>query len=186
MPKLIIGLVGLPGSGKGTLAKLLQENYGANIFRFSTVLSDILKRLNLKQTRENMIDLSEILRKQFGEDVLAYAIENDAIHADSEIVVVDGVRRLDDLAALEPLPYFKLIAITAPPELRYTRMMSRGEKSGETTMSWETFQQQEQAPTEITIPAVAARAWKTIDNSGTTEELIGQLDDLMVKLKQSV
>ncbi len=58
-------------------------------------------------------------------------------------------------------------------------MKHRGEKSGEADMSWEKFTAQEQAPTEITIPAVAARAWRVVDNSGTAEELAEKINDLM-------
>jgi dephospho-CoA kinase len=182
MPRLIIGLVGRPGSGKGTAAKYLQETYHAELFRFSSILNAVLDRIAVEKSRDNQIQLSEILRHGFGEDVLAYAIEKDALTAKSDIVVIDGIRRIDDLAALEPLPSFRLIEIATPAKLRYDRMTHRGEKAGENTMSYDEFQAQEQAPTEITIPAVAARAWKTIDNSGTAEELKAKIDAMMAEL----
>ena len=182
MPKLIIGLVGRPGSGKGTVAKILQERYGAHMFRFSAVLSDILKRLAIESSRENLVKLSEMLRQAFGEDVLAYAVENDAVSCPSDLVVIDGIRRIQDLAALEPLPQFKLVEISAPAKIRFERMKSRGEKSGENSMDWGEFSAQEQAPTEVTIPAVAARAWKAIDNSGSLADLEKQLSDMMREL----
>lgn len=182
MPKLIIGLVGRQGSGKGMAAAYLQEKYHAELFRFSAILGAILDRLAVEKTRENLIALSVTLRKQFGEDVLAYAMEKEALNAKSDIVVIDGIRRIEDLAALEPLPQFKLIEISAPAKVRYERMTHRGEKSGETTMTYEEFSAQEQAPTEITIPSVAARAWKAINNGGTAEELKGKIDALMAEL----
>jgi dephospho-CoA kinase len=182
MPSLIIGLVGRQGSGKGTVAKVLKERYHADLFRFSSILYDVLKRLTIEATRDNLIKLSGILRENFGEDVLAYAIENDALNATSDIVVVDGIRRIEDIAALEPLSQFKLIEISAPAKVRFDRMKGRGEKSGESQMSWDDFAAQEQAPTEITIPAVAARAWKAIDNGGTEEELLEKIDELMKEL----
>lgn len=182
MPHVIIGLVGRQGSGKGTAAKILQEKYGAELFRFSAILRDIITRLAVPESRENFIKLSEALRQTFGEDVLAYAIERDAANSTAALVVVDGIRRIQDLAALEPLPHFKLIEIAAPAKTRFERMKNRGEKSGETSMSWEEFSEQEQAPTEITIPSVAARAWKAIENGGTTQELEQQLDQTMIEL----
>lgn len=182
MPKLIIGLVGRQGSGKGTAAKLLQKTYGADLYRFSAVIGDILNRLAIEKSRDNMIKMSETLRKAFGEDVFAYAVENDVMKSTAGLVVIDGIRRIEDLAALEPLPQFKLIEIAAPAKVRYERMKGRGEKSGESKMSWEEFSSQEQAPTEITIPSVAARAWKAIDNGGTPEELEQRLDAVMAEL----
>lgn len=179
MPKLIIGLVGRQGSGKGTAAKILQEKFGAELYRFSAILGAVLDRLAIDKSRDNLITLSTVLRQGFGEDVLAYAIEQEALNAKSDIVVIDGIRRIEDLAALEPLPQFKLVEIAAPAKVRYDRMTHRGEKSGESEMTYEQFTEQEQAPTEITIPSVAARAWKAIDNSGSAQELETKIDEMM-------
>lgn len=182
MPKLIIGLVGRQGSGKGTAAKILQEKYGASLFRFSAVLGDILDRLALERSRDNLIKLSETLRQTFGEDALSYAIEHEATNTQGEIAVVDGIRRIEDIAALEPLPAFRLVEISAPAKVRFERMKGRGEKTGESGMSWEEFTEQEQAPTEVTIPSVAARAWKAIDNGGSSDELVAKIDAMMDEL----
>ncbi|MFZ2803939.1 MAG: AAA family ATPase [Patescibacteria group bacterium] len=183
MPKLIIGLVGRQGSGKGTAAKILQERYGAAMFRFSAVLGDILDRMALDKSRDNLIQLSETLRQAFGEDALSYAIEHDAVNANKDIVVIDGIRRIEDITALEPLPIFRLVEISAPAKVRFERMKGRGEKTGESGMSWEEFTEQEQAPTEVTIPSVAARAWKALNNGGSTEELTAKIDAMMKELE---
>src|SRR3989344_1644712 len=136
MPKLIIGLVGRQGSGKGTAAKILEERYGAEIFRFSAILNDTLKRLALEQSRDNLIKLSESLRHTYSDAVLAYAIERDAATSNADVVVVDGIRRIGDVTALKPLPHFKLVEISAPAEVRFERMKGRGEKTGEWNMTW--------------------------------------------------
>ena len=183
MPKLIIGLVGQQGCGKGTVSKILQEKYGAELFRFSAILNDILGRLSLPQDRNHFIKLSEALRETFGEDVLAYAIERDAVNSKSDIIVIDGIRRPEDIVALEPLPQFKLIEIAAKPEIRFARMQGRGEKHGETERSYEEFLAEEQRSTEVTIPLVAKRAWKTLENDGTVAELETALDVLMHELR---
>ena len=182
MPDLIIGLVGLSGCGKGTAADILIKKYGADYSRFSAILSDILTRLHIEHSRERFIALSECLRKTLGEDVLSYAIEKDAVLSTKSIVVIDGIRRPEDIVALEPLPFFKLIAIDVPAEVRFARMKNRGEKSGENTMSWELFLAQEQAPTEITIPTVMQRAWKTLDNTQGPDQLEAQLDACLAEL----
>jgi dephospho-CoA kinase len=179
MPKLIIGLVGQAGCGKGTVADLLVKEYGAAYFRFSSILSDIAARLSLEKTRDNLIKLSNSLRGSFGEDILSYAIEKDALSSDKDLVVIDGIRRPEDIVALEPLPLFKLVAIDVDPKLRFERMKKRGEKVGESDMSWEQFQTEDRAPTEITIPMVMARATVTIKNNETREELKSAIHQLM-------
>lgn len=182
MAKIILGFVGMPGAGKGTATKYIKEKYGASMFRFSTVLSDILKRLSLPISRENLITLSETLRHGFGEDILAHVVESDALSDAADIVVIDGVRRINDLSGLEPLSQFKLVAIDAPPEIRYRRLMNRGERAGEKDMTWEQFLAEERAPTEVTIPPVMERAVYRMDNSGDLDALLKQLDAMMVEL----
>lgn len=182
MPKLILGLCGLQGCGKGTAADLLQKEYGAGYFRFSAILGDVLDRLAVEKTRENFIKLSNTLRQEFGEDVLSYAIENDALHAKHNIVIIDGIRRPEDIVALETNPHFKLLAIEVSAKLRYERMKGRGEKIGESQMTWEQFLKDEKAPTEVTIPLVMKRGWKTIKNEGSREEFEQNIHAIMKEL----
>jgi len=179
MPKLIIGLVGQSGSGKGTVAEILREKYGAAVFSFGGLLGDLLDQLAVPRTRENLVKLSEIVRHAFGESTLAYALERAAVGAETDIVAIEGIRRLDDIVALEPLPYFKLASITTQPEIRFQRMKQRGEKAGERDMTWEQFIEQSKLPTELTIAAVEARATYKLDNSGSLEELHAEIDRLM-------
>jgi len=186
MPKLIIGLVGQAGCGKGTAANLLRDKYGAGYVRFSGILGTVLEALGIEKSRENFVKLSNSLRKEYGEDALSYAVEKIALAAPEDIVVIDGIRRPEDIVALEPLPHFKLLSIDAPAELRFERMKKRGEKSTESNMTWEQFQKEENFPTEVTIPAVMERAWKTITNDDTREEFESAVHVTMKELGFSV
>lgn len=181
MPKLLVGLVGLSGCGKGTAADHLRTVYGADYVRFSGILGTVLEALGIEKSREQFIRISETLRGEYGEDVLSHAVAKQALFSEKDIVIIDGIRRLDDIVALEPLPQFVLVSIAAPAELRFERMKKRGEKASEANMTWEQFLKEEQASTEITIPAVMERATITLDNSGTAEELNVQLDAYIKK-----
>lgn len=182
MAKLIIGLVGQAGSGKGTLADMLIERYGAGYVRFSGILSEVLETLGVEKSRDNFIAVSKAVRNAFGEDVLSYAVEKKSLAAPEELIVVDGIRRPEDIVALEPLPQFRLISINVPMETRFERMKKRSEKAGETDMSWEEFQAQEEAETERTIPSAMERAWKSVTNEGSKEELEQQMSEIMKEL----
>lgn len=182
MPNHIIGLVGQSGCGKGTVADILTKQYGAAYSRFSAILGDILTRLHIEHSRDHFIALSNALRGNFGEDVLSYAIEKDAVMSQSPLVVIDGIRRPEDIVALEPLPFFKLVSIDVPAEMRYERMKKRGEKSGEQRMTWQEFVAQDHAPTEVTIPLVMERAWKKLDNSRSAVDLEIQVKAMMAEL----
>jgi dephospho-CoA kinase len=182
MPTLILGLTGLAGCGKGTIAAYLQKRYGAELFKFSTYLSRVLDVMALEHSRDNMIRLSETLRQTFGDNALSHAVARDALASSSQIVVVDGIRRMTDIEGpLASLEAFRLTAVVADPRTRYQRLTSRTEKTDEHGMTWDAFLAQEQRPTEITIPETMAEATLTIENNGTAEELEQTLDKLMSK-----
>lgn len=179
---LIIGLVGRQGSGKGTTAKILVERYGATTVRYSDLLREILDILAIDVTRENLVELSETLRATFGEDIFAYAVDHRIRKTGAQLVVVDGIRRVDDIAALESLPHFRLVEVTASARQRFDRMKMRGEKMRERDMTWDEFVMEEIAPTENSISTIASRAWKSIDNAGSVEELTRQVDAVMAEI----
>lgn len=182
MPKLILGFVGQAGSGKGTAANILKEKYGAAVFTFSDILSDILKRLFLETSRENLINLSQVLRQGFGQDILANAMERQVASTEADIVVVDGIRRPEDIADLRQNPAFHLVEMMAEPELRFERLKKRNQKPGETEMTWEDFLALGQKETEVTISKVSETAELKIDNDGEIPELEHQITELIKKL----
>ncbi|MEK7655252.1 MAG: AAA family ATPase [Patescibacteria group bacterium] len=179
MKRLIIGLVGRKGSGKGTVAKILKEKYGASVYRFSDVLREILDLLFVEKSRENLVQLSEILRNEFGQDVLKLALLQKIRNDTSALIVMDGLRRLGDLEGLKDISNFQLVCVSVPPGIRYERLKARGENAGETTRTFESFMELEKAPTEVTIGPVEELADITLDNSGTPDELERKVEEMM-------
>lgn len=177
-----MGIVGLQGCGKGTLADILAKDYHAGYFRFSAIIGDALKTLAIEKSRENFNKFSITMRKAFGEDVFSYAVESAALAAPQDLVVIDGIRRPEDIAGLEPLPNFHLVAIEADAKLRYDRMRNRGEKSTEASMTWEQFLANEADETEKTIPFAMQRAKYRIANNGTREDFEREARALIERL----
>ena len=184
MSKVILGFVGQLGSGKGTASNLLRLNYGAAVFAFGDILHDILKRLYLSPSRENLQKISQTLRENFGQDVLAKAMEKQVEDSPAELIVVDGIRRMGDIQELHKNPGFHLIEITAPPKVRFERVLQRPEKPDEKNMSWEDFVAMGQREAELMIVEVAKQAEKSLDNSGDMKALEKQLEELIKSLKK--
>lgn len=182
VPTYLIGLVGTPGTGKSYASEYIMERYGGEHIKFSDCLAHILHKLSLEKSRENMIKLSVILRKEFGEDIMSHAVASDALTSKQSIVLIDGIRRVEDLAAFKALPSFKLIAINADPKIRFKRIKDRREKSDDAELTWEEFQQTERAPTEVTIPEVMTHADYVIMNEGTKEDYEKKIDDIIADL----
>ena len=182
MPQLILGLTGQIGSGKGYVAEYLAKRFSAKIFKFSTYLLRALDVLALEQSRDNLIKMSEMIRAGFGEDALSHALAHDASLSDAPLVVVDGIRRIEDIAGLKSLHNFRLAAVEVDQRTRYERIANRHEKTEETGLTWEDFLVQEKRSTEVTVPETMARATLRLQNNDTIEELERQIDALMTEL----
>ncbi len=183
--KIIIGFTGLMASGKDAAKKYLEEKYQAKSLKFSGIMRDVLKRINVEMSRYNLSAVSLCLRETFGEDLFAKVIANDAKESDNKMVVIDGVRRLADIAHLTKLEGFYLISIEASPELRHQRLVARGENVGESEKTFEQFLADHQTETEMTIPAVMAKADFVIDNNGDFESLYAQIDKILEKIQNN-
>jgi len=178
----IIGIVGMQGAGKSYASEYIRRTYGGDHIKLSDCLSDVLKVLSLKKTRDNQINLSVILRQGFGEDIMSHATAARAKSSEGPVVLIDGIRRVEDLESFKTLPNFMLIAVEADPNVRFERQTMRREKTDDAQLTWEKFQEIEQAPTEVTIPDVLAKADKTITNNGSKEEFEAKTDELMAEL----
>lgn len=182
MAKIILGLVGPIASGKGTVCQYLKENHQAEIFRFSTMLRDVLNRFYLEQSRDNMQNLSQILRRTFGEDILAKTMANDAKNSQAQIIVLDGVRREADIKYLKKMPEFHLVEINADQKIRYDRITNRGENSDDTKKTFPDFQNDELQEPEQQIKSVAQTAQFHLNNDGNKEDLNNQIEDILKQL----
>ena len=179
MNKKIIGLVGLMASGKGTVAQYLKKEKGAKVFRFSTPLRDVLERLHCEISRTNMQNTSQALREALGQDLLAKVVANDTKTSQKEIVVVDGIRRWQDIKYLKKMDNFILVSLKVDPKIRYERLVARGENEGDKEKTYEEFLEDHKKETEITIPEIMESADRVINNNGNLEELYKQIDKLI-------
>ncbi len=180
--KIIIGLIGSLASGKETIKKYLTQKHNAQDCRFSSILRDVLARLTISNSRENLQKLSTVLRANFGEDLLAKAIASDASKLDADVVVIDGVRRFTDIEHLTKLPNFFLIKIDADPKIRYERMKLRNENEGDNLKTFEQFLADHEAEADREIPEVMKSAKYSIDNNSTFEDLYRQVDEILNKI----
>lgn len=177
--KIILGFTGLIACGKGTAAKYFADKYKADTFRYSTMLRDIMDRLYIPQSRENFQIISPVLREAFGQDLMAKVMGNDVAKSDSNMIVIEGMRRPADIEYLKKIPGFRMIAIEVDAQTRYQRLVKRGENAGDKEKTFEQFLKEHEAETEIYIPELMKQANVTIDNNGSLEDFYKQLDKLI-------
>ncbi len=171
-PKRILAFAGRNGSGKETAAREMARLLGgAETHTYSDILQETFKLWGFyENSRHEMQELSTFMRKLKGQDCMAKVMVNTCNLAIGNDVVIDGVRRVEDLDLL--IERFGkqnvyLIWIEVEADVRYQRLRQRKEKAGEQFMSRDLFDAQEQAESERKLIDVFAASHNVIDNNGT-------------------
>lgn len=181
--KIILGIVGEIAAGKTTISDYLKKKYKARSFRFSDMLRDVLNRLYLKETRENMQKLSTVLRQNFGEDIMSKVILHDVQNSKSKFIITEGIRRPSDAVWLKELSNFHIITVKTDMRLCYERLIRRAENLDDKNKTWLEFQKESKKETEQKIREIAKQADFIVDNNGSFEQLYKQIDEIMNKIK---
>lgn len=186
MEKIIIGLTGQLAAGKTTVARYLAEKYQGEVYGFSKPLRDVADRMTLPQTRENMANLSSILRGQFGQDIILRAILRDIENEPCSFILLEGMRRYGDFLTFKEFPNFKLVAVIADQNLRYERLTKRNQNVDDAGKTLEQFKIDEQGEAEQDIPKAIAQADFTINNDGDLNALYEQAENIYQQIKKDL
>ena len=129
----LICLVGLPGAGKSEVAEYLRKKRDFGYLRFGQITLDKVLALKQKPTEALEKKIREGLRKKYG--MAAFAILNlpklDQLLKSSD-VIGDGLYSWEEYLKLKEKYKKRLIviAVYAPPALRYDRLKNRAKKHG--------------------------------------------------------
>ena len=176
--QLIIGLVGEKGSGKGTLAKFLQEiEPKFSSIRFSDILVETLKLWSLPLTRSNLQSLATVMDKEYGNGTLANALKQRIQSLTGDMVIVDGIRRRPEAKLIRGFSNNLIVYITADARKRYQNLKNRSDKEKETGLSLKQFMNEEKDEAEILIPEIGKTADFKIINEGLIEDFQKQVRD---------
>lgn len=179
--KDIFAFAGEMASGKTTAAEHVLKKHAGVSYRFSDPLRDILARIGFPNTRENLQTLSTALRRSFGEDVLAKIVSRDVKNAKNKCIIIDGVRRPDDIKFLRKLPGFRLVYMEANLKNRYLRITKRGENPDDRGKTLEKFEKEQNQESEGKIRELEGSADIVIQNNGTLKEFYRKIDVFLQK-----
>ena len=180
MAKIVIGVTGMPGSGKGVVREIVRE-YGFPVVVMGDEVRAEAARRNLEPTPENLGKLMLQIRAEEGPGVLARRCIPKIRALDAEVVVVDGLRSPHEVREFRKVfPKFKVIAIHASPKTRFQRLLRRGRSDD--PKDWETFYMRDQRELSVGIGEVIATADYMIVNEGSIEELEAELKQIIKKV----
>ena len=121
----VLGIVGLPGSGKGEFSKIADQMHIPVVVMGDVIRAEV-RKAGLPPTGENMGIISKSLRERDGMAAIATACIPVVERFKSEMVLIDGLRGDAEVRVLQKqFSDFVLIAVTAPDEMRCSRLLSR-------------------------------------------------------------
>lgn len=178
---MIIGLTGTAGSGKGTVAKILEEK-GYSYYSCSDYLRGQLREKGIEITIPNLANLGNKIREKYGFGEIAKRLLKE-IKEDKAIV--DSIRHPGEIEALKESGRLVLIAVDVPMKIRYERI--QGRKKQEDRMSFEEFEEEERKQMAVSGPemqlanCISMADYKII-NDGSLEELKEKVLEILAKL----
>lgn len=188
---MILVVVGLPGSGKSTVAETLREE-GFDVIEYGDIWRELLKKAKIpmndpRATRE----FTRRIREERGKDIYSrYAVRK--IKKSMRHMVLMGVRTTYELDYLKKkVKGIKMIAIKSPFDTRFSRMKRRGKPEDPKNLAdfkWLNTREKRGFLTEKKeekhgVVVLMKKADYTLNNTGTKEDLKNNLLELLVKIE---
>ena len=122
----IIGLVGLPGSGKGEASRVAKQQ-GLTVLVMGDVIRQEADRMGLDATDGNLGRIGSALREKEGPEAVARRVLERAVASGEDTVVVDGLRSREEADYFAThAQQFHLVEICAPADERLRWLQARG------------------------------------------------------------
>jgi dephospho-CoA kinase len=164
---LIIGLTGMPGAGKTTVANYLSRK-GIPLLIMGDVVREVAENDGLEPTSDNLAKLMLRLRKRNGPEAVAHLIINKIKLMKKEdkelsVVIVDGIRSMAEVRVLRRVGSVKLLAIHGSTLTRYTHVRERGRSDVPSNVG--EFDKRDKIEMDVGISNAIALADETISNN---------------------
>jgi dephospho-CoA kinase len=164
---LIVGLTGMPGAGKTTVANYLSQK-GIPLLIMGDVVREVAEDDGLEPTSDNLAKLMLRLRKRNGPEAVAHLTVNKIKLIKKEdkqlsVVIVDGIRSMAEVRLLRRIGSVKLLAIHGSTLTRYTHVRERGRSDVPSNIG--EFDKRDKIEMDVGISNAIALADETISNN---------------------
>ncbi len=182
MGRLIVCVAGMPGSGKSVFSGVARE-MGIPVFVMGDVVREEAARMGLEPTPANLSRVARMLRERYGPRVVAERTA-EKMRGVEGVVVVDGVRSLEEVEVFRRLGDVEIVAVHASPRTRFRRILERRRPGDPRT--WREFVERDMMELGFGLGSVIALADHMLVNEGGLGEFRREARRLLEVLRSGV
>ena len=174
----VIGFCGLPGSGKSTAIKAIQDL--GLVINMGDVIRDEAKKRNILPNDQNLGEIAKKLREEHGKGIIAEKCVQLIKNVKAEVVFVDGIRSLYEIDVFKEHWKFPLIEIATKNAIRHKRILERSRSDDPIALS--NIIERDGREIEFGIEEVLSQADYKITNNSTKEKLRRKTRKVVLKI----
>ncbi len=180
--KVVLGIGGLPGSGKSTVASVAAAD-GWAVISMGDVVRQIAAELGVEPTAENLGELTFELRKERGSTIIAERCVEKAERLPHAFLVIEGLRTPDELKLFRArFKGFRLLAVVAPDDHRFRNLYAR--RREDDPKGFRDFKARDRREERLGIRKVLREAEYVVVNDKDLDALQEQTRELVRRLKE--
>jgi dephospho-CoA kinase len=178
----LIGVVGMPGSGKGEFSRVAHSE-GIPVVVMGDVIREEVVKSGLPATDRNLGETASRLRKERGMAAVAELTLPAIEREDAPVVLVDGIRGDAEVDLFRSrFSEFYLIGVEAPFATRLLRLSSRGREDD--GMTRDELIRRDRREVSWGIGRALAGADYLICNDGTIETFEEKVRSLLAEIRE--
>ncbi len=176
MATQVIGIVGMPGSGKSTVSEILKDKYGAFRIHTHDFIKNFLKGRGIRVDGESMIMASLYIWLDYGDIPLIDWVQRQIIAKKPKLVVLDSLRTMEEVRYFKARygKRFILLAVVSPSQKRHSWLKKRMPNITELELRI-----RDREELRLGVGDLIANADYYLDASGSVENGTKQLEIIM-------
>jgi dephospho-CoA kinase len=167
MKVIIIGLIGLPGSGKTTAIDAIKDL--GTVLSMGDVVRNEAKKREISLSDENLGNLAKELREKNGPGIIAERCVETIKYKQEEVIFIDGVRSFAEVKVFRKYWKFPIIAIMVSEEKRFKWLFERGRSDDPKTI--DELKERDNREIQFGLNEVIEKADFVIENCSSIEDL---------------
>ena len=180
--KLIIGIAGMPASGKSLVADHLMKNYKAYKIHMGDFIWDFLKKRGIRPSEEMGSMVGLYLWAEYGDIPISDWANKKIKKSSAKIILIDSIRTPEEVTFFRRQygKKFQVIAVLAEPKTRFNRMKSRARFGKVSNVA---FKMRDDDEMIRGVGDVLVSANYEIDGNKSKSSVLKQTDKIMKAIK---